>query len=349
MSELWNSSEVLGVFTTMIPFSVHDEGLISQSTKQTVEFALVTVFLPMILLLGCLGNGAVLRTLWNQKPRQSLTVYLLSLSVNDTVVVLAYAAHWIINIVCLYDPEWGNKITAAMTVPVYLFLLTAAQRVTGVLTSLLTMERVLAVTCPLTVKSLLLSRHPRKIVTAVYLFCYLYMVPNWFRYNVSLVVAPSRNASYVFYNLTKFARTTDFYRYYGLLAHILMSIIPMIVVLCGNLTIIITMKRRKNFQDTIMFKKSEEHKVTTLLLCVSFIFLICTIPGTCVLIVTKYNTDFGLTGRERHLFDVLLTISFILVALNSSVNFIVYMICSSRFRKTFTETWRCCQIQKIIQ
>lgn len=341
----WNHSEILGVTTN--PFSIRDEGLIGQSAKQTANFALVTVLLPMILLLGLFGNGAVLRTLWNQKPRKSLTVYLLSLSVTDTVVVLTYAAHWAINIVCLYDPILGNEITAAVTVPLYLFLHTAAQRLTAVLTSLLTVERMLAVTCPLTVKSLLLSRHPKKIVVTAYLFCYLYMVPNWFRYDVSLVVAPSGNDSYVSYNLTKFARTSQFYKYYGLLAHVLMSIIPMAVVLCGNLAIIIKMKRRKNFQESIMFKKSEDNKVTTSLLCISFIFLACTIPGTCILIVTKYNADFRVAGRERHLFSVLLTISNILIAFNSSVNFLVYMICSSRFRKTFTETWRCCQISQL--
>ncbi|XP_052797872.1 uncharacterized protein LOC128229972 [Mya arenaria] len=86
---------------------------------------------------------------------------------------------------------------------------------------------------------------------------------------------------------------------------------------------------------------NDQQKITIMLVTVSMVFLICIIPGALNSIATHVFRSYSPVGENKNLYMLISTIAFLLETINSSVNFIIYMAMSKRFRLMNKETLCC--------
>lgn len=73
-----------------------------------------------------------------------------------------------------------------------------------------------------------------------------------------------------------------------------------------------------------------------MLMAVAAVYIACYLPSCVTLVVNSIVPDFGsLGGRYTHLFYLVSALQLLLFACNSSVNFIIYMLMSRKFFKTY--------------
>ena len=85
----------------------------------------------------------------------------------------------------------------------------------------------------------------------------------------------------------------------------------------------------------VSMQQSEQNKATLLLVVTVLVFLICQVPGALLLI---WEAIFPLDNQSETSADIILGLNNIangLVAINASINFILYSCFSEKFRQTF--------------
>ncbi len=98
-------------------------------------------------------------------------------------------------------------------------------------------------------------------------------------------------------------------------------------------------------QDTKMRAASREIKITSTLITVVVIFLVCQLP-TAATLIYKISRVTQLTPNEEAVLRALGNIFNCLVALNAACNFILYSVISQKYRRAFMSTFFCCLYRK---
>ena len=91
-----------------------------------------------------------------------------------------------------------------------------------------------------------------------------------------------------------------------------------------------------------------EDKITKMLLCICFLFIILMLPEMTGTLVNSFLPEFGPGGCYRNTFILFFRFVSVASSLNSSVNFIAYASLSAKFRTTLRKILRCfafCRIE----
>nr|KAG5710998.1 hypothetical protein BaRGS_013732 [Batillaria attramentaria] len=99
------------------------------------------------------------------------------------------------------------------------------------------------------------------------------------------------------------------------------------------------MKWRQNTSSTAGDKR--QMMLVKMLVTVSCIYITCAAPTVALAFARFLVTGFSTNGRYRNIFFASHAIKALIMMLNSSVNFFVYVTQSSRFRKELLNLCRC--------
>lgn len=233
--------------------SVIDAGSISKQRFQIIQMICYFAIIPIISFLGIVGNTLSLRTLLNQKPRYAITVYLNSLSVTDTLVLIVAYSLSVFRVIGTFNPLLGGRIRVALFSPVELFGYVLVMRMSAFLTTALSLDRAIAVNFPFRIKGFFLSRYPWRVVSGLFISLFVFFFPNLFRFNVFLSEVGSSGKPLLIVIPSNFSQSVPlFYTYYGLVGQILTTIFPLIAVFICNLTIVISLRTSARYRQTIM-------------------------------------------------------------------------------------------------
>ena len=110
---------------------------------------------------------------------------------------------------------------------------------------------------------------------------------------------------------------------------------------CSTWSYIVILQRRNVWRKKTDVKKAKsddktQTRITRMLLIIAGICLLCTAPGSIFLLAYRLVDGFELFGKCHNIFLVRSGISTLLTMINSSVNFIIYMV----FNKQFAEVYR---------
>ncbi len=202
-------------------------------------------------------------------------------------------------------------------------------------------ERMVAVIWPHRIQTICTIKRAKLFVSLLIVIVLLIQIPQ--------ILATEQN-SYFDNSLNKVVRycwlkEESNLRYYmdniePWIAFSLYSVLPFISLLTLNIIIIHRLhkahKERKGLQELGGFSVGRSdahlHSMTAMLLCISFSFIILTTPW-CVHIIISHVTDiYSEPLREA---------GFLLLALNHSVNFILYCLSGRYFRELFIRMIRC--------
>ncbi len=302
-------------------------------TEYRVAMMIITYVLPIVIFGGTIGNMLSFAVLVRKRMRNtSVYLYLAVLACADTCVLyLSGFKTWIrviTNFEFLHVSNMGCKTT--------MFLFMVSLHMCAWLVVAMTTDRFVAVWLPLQAPIICAVRRARIITSIMFLImCAYKMYLFWTLHLMIFSNGRKRCAAY----------RSDYFmnKVYPILKLASYSIIPFCLVLILNLSITYKLCQNRTAIrracESPAHHKVAQHRMTVMLLTVSFVWLLLTFPFT----LRSLLEGKASTNHDRARLFLSKTICFLLMYLNHSVNFLLYCLTGKKFRSELTDLlcWRC--------
>ncbi|XP_054710973.1 FMRFamide receptor-like [Uloborus diversus] len=305
--------------------------------QERSRFWVQKVLVPIIMIIGVIGNTVTIFIMTQRRMRSSTNWYLAALAIFDmSYLIFSFALSF----------QHYPRIHDAQFYPYwklwpYMLTITDASSNSSVwLTVTFTIERYIAVCHPMKGKVLCTESRAKKMIIFVSLFCFLIASPTAFEWNIVEVVNPLTNSTQVRADYSDLGNNPVYVSIYYWMISVLFIIIPIVLLAVFNAFLIKsvhssksrrkTMTRRKETRDQAM----QESKITVMLIAVVILFLVCQLP-TAVILLYKSFHHVKPRSNEDLLLRGLGNIFNFLMAVNAAGNFVLYCLLSQKYRRTF--------------
>ncbi|KAK7112860.1 probable G-protein coupled receptor 139 [Littorina saxatilis] len=294
---------------------------------------------PLICFLGVPVNVLNCVVFFKQGLRERINMLLFCLAIVDCIVDVFL---FVSTIEYFYTQVQGNfQINGPLVTFItnYGSIVYGAVYVSGFITTLISFERCICITHPLVAKHALKTRTMGIVVgvVSVALTAFIYLVSAE-KYRIRCGYYARLNVKlYVHY-------PSDFYIQNKPLMDILNGIVygvllPSFFVLSTTITTAITAVKlrgvanwRQNQSSAPVTMESKEVALTKMLIAVSILFIVCTLPNVILRIAPLFVDEFRLGGRKQNLLLSGICVIYLANAINSALNFVFYYKMGSRFR-----------------
>lgn len=327
------------------------------------NFIVSGVLLGICCLIGYIGNILTVITL-SQQRKTGTRVLLQSLAVVDTCLLIpAFFVKFIPNC-CLYTARYGQAcftfwFSIYPFMACYLWPIGTIAHFSSVwIIVLVTGNRYVVVCRPLQAKALARVCYIHTQLAIVVILGTLYSIPRFFEYEIHDMIHPSENVTIYITSTSDFFKDKTYQILYRNVSFFLvMNIVPLIVITVFTIFLVREVWRARKLRQVLTKSKimrsspspkrgsqSEDSSLTFTLIMVVVVFFVCQVPAAVTRVFVMISPD---TGSNCGEFDAFFShLSDFLVFLNSSVNFIIYCVCSSTFRRdlrtVFTTRGPCC-------
>jgi len=294
--------------------------------------------IPLVVLIGIVGNTLSLIVLSRQKNKNSTTIILLSLMIADLCFLIALVVALYLQIAVLFAPDYAFSIFFKFITPFNVFVLPVLGRIGHVLLVVMSIERAIAVTFPIKVKQMCTKRTMIILIVSVYLFVALLNIPNLFLYEVKTVTLPDGNMT-TYVALGSFGKHVKAFEIYYICSEVILCFIPMsAVIICNciiSFTLITSATWRKRNTDSCAQNNNDEIQITKTLLGITFTYVICLLPAVISRLIILNDPSSTFYQQTNGIHRILGLAGFFTESVNSSVNFIIYIAFSKTYRKEF--------------
>ncbi|XP_012269764.2 FMRFamide receptor [Athalia rosae] len=293
------------------------------------EFITNGVLLNLVGLFGLFGNIISMIILSRPQMKSSINYLLIGLARCDTVLIItSFLVFGLPGIYPYTGLLFNYKFIVYPKLVKFLYpLANITQMVTVYLTLTVTMERYVAVCHPLRARSMCTYGRARLAVLVIIIFSTVYNLPKYWevtsvkerhwKYNVTAYcVSPTDfrlNPLYV----TIYIHWMYFVFYYA---------IPFTALVIFNLAIYRQVRKANRDLQHLSHHQRREIGLATMLLCVVIVFLICNVLPLVTNIFEKFYDEIP---------SWLVQSGNLTVTINSSVNFIIYVIFGRKFKRIF--------------
>ncbi|XP_064608198.1 thyrotropin-releasing hormone receptor-like isoform X1 [Liolophura sinensis] len=329
----YNGSTVdaqLLMFSYSTELTIHDNQSLSSDTEYVeslVARRLFQIISPILLLLGLVGNVLVILVLGCKRPRQSTTLFYISvLAITDLFVMYTGLLRYWIRSVSDMDirdiSHWGCKI--------HLFVLYLSMDFSSWILVCVSVERFVGVYFPLKSREWCTIGRARTTLLIVFV-CLVGINAHFFWTNGinNDGECGSLTEAYLFFDEYIFV-WIDF---------TVMSIIPFLAMLICNCFIIRSLlklkKRHKDMSAGLKFPNESPIHVsstTKMLLVVSFVFLVTTLPMSVYLITDSFYQE-NKSDKVSAQLDLARAICCLIQYINYAANFYLYCLRAKQFRQ----------------
>lgn len=304
--------------------------------------AINIVLTPLVCIPGLVGNIIGLIVLGKDPNKKKLTIYtyLLSLMAFDIVYLILGLLVTATEAVRFFDYYEGNRISE--TFGIYRgYIDMVLNHISTILLIFMSVERLMALVCPFTVKHSWLARYPRVIIfTSATLFA-VYVTPFLFSLRL-FEYTNSENRTEIGVRLKP--EYFQFFERFMIIETIVLHYIAPSVVLVINIMTAVAYKRfLKQRSSALKTKQAEDQKkITVLVLCVAAIFVVLSLPNLFIKTLMFIDSDYSFYGKFKMTFFFFIFIGDILTRINAAVDFFVYIFISSRYRAVISSMVRKC-------
>ena len=314
------------------------EELISDSEREIIQLVFGIVLLTPVSVLGITGNISSFIVLRSQKNKTATNYCLIALAVSDILLLVNALLFALINIYVYDSPREGTNFRLRLFPVFGLYTSLVTARVTSLLTTLLSIERFVAVNFPMKAKLICNKTITLFSIIFIYGITIVLFLPFPFKYNV--VYKVRNNETFV--GLQRNPNLSDsFCNAYGLAMNILFRFSPIIIILVFNIKIMTAIKKTHKSRESIRSRNDgqskEQGRITIMLLVVSFTFVLGILPGAVNSLLQMAWPGYSRVGKSRNFQQSFSYITFLLEAINSALNFLIYMALSARFRAKYKE------------
>ena len=318
-----------------------DPNVTSGSHKTKFEIACQLYIISILCVIGLFGNVMAVIVLRNDKLRREALFLLQVLAIVDGIYV--FLAVW------KYPVEYMTDVSTYNERLMYIFpLLKTFQTITIWMMVLVTTDRYIYVCWPLHAQRFFTHRSRRVMAAVVVCGGILFNIPLFFENCIMKVYNPCTNtsASFMIYSET-FNKGLYFDIYKYALHAILLYILPLLTLCIMNFRLIqaIQHSRRYPRSDYPQERDYSDSNATLVLVIIVAAFIVCQTPeliSKIIIIVIRYHKDKNHLYQELQPFSqqTLNVISEVMIVLNSSINFYIYVAFGRRFRYIMKETFK---------
>ena len=275
--------------------------------------------LPIICIVGITGNILAFLTFIRFKPRSSTNVYLTTLAISDSIKLLCDLLYSIVVILDKTGHEKASNAAYATLYPYAHYVLHFSLCNTAWLTVSVAVERYIYMKLAARARTICTITRAKITCCVVWIISMLITVPFMLRYQR---VTNNGTADIIVSSLWEIDEFTNAYVW---VQNILRSIIPLIVLIIINTWIIMTLsKATKGYYQRPLACKN---RVTVMLVAIIISFLVCITPDA----IMSAGFGFGYTDAP-YLIRGVREITDMLLALNSAINFFIYVGFNKVFR-----------------
>lgn len=212
-----------------------------------------------------------------------------------------------------------------------------------------TVDRYIFTVHPLHHARLQLTRTKSLILMAAIL-CVLCIIDFHFFFTVT---SESVNLNYGSYNETIYKCaafmpniTQGFQIFWGIFDGAIYSYVPLVVLMTLNVLIIRALRQARRNVSSMNRANSREVKVTIMLMTISFVFLLTTTPVTVLMLTYFIGNNLEWECWEVR-YNLLKTITQMLMYTNHSINFFLYLVSGQKFRQEFCVMFKLMSAQTV--
>ena len=344
-SDQWQGENLTSNATARRPFAGAKLDMFS------LRFVCDVILATPLVALGIVANIVAFIVLCRQKNRMTTTVLLQALAVCDMLILVCMLLlRCLVNIHMLAGTDtletYINEYYACVFV--YLFPVVYFLRLADTwLTTLLTVDRYIAVCHPLHVHRLCTLSRAYKNMATVAVLALAFSAPRFFERRLA------GNNCYGFAPTHLLKDHTYTIVYQVALFSVVMYIVPMSLLVGMNGRLLWELRRANVFRATLPQTSQSARQMmsakksgTLIVVIVVLVFIACNLTAGVVHLLWSLHQCFRslrfLDAPRRRMAHV----SNVMVTLNSAVNFFIYCLCSRNFRAEFVRVFHCQRMRR---
>jgi hypothetical protein len=320
---------------------------------QVLPFFVVYVpIYAIFIFFGIIGNGLSYLALGAERPCTSTSVLLRSLAIADTLVLVSRLLYSTLQRIYTYFAVLEDYKMFYEEYYKYLWTFVWVAKTWSVyVTICVAGERFIAICKPLKAASLCTIKKARLACLSVVVFSCVYRMVYLFPYKTEWHYDPCTDTY-----KPKWGKTPMYFnKYYRLtyilfLHNLLMSWIPIFCLIFFTYRLLAALKQSAAIisasQTTSGGRASDNVKATTVrVLAVVVVFIILELPGSLIQIVgiVRSYAENGATLIDYYIYNYILSGAYFLGLFNSFVNFYIYCLMGTRFRRSLKKVLLCKQ------
>ena len=281
--------------------------------------------LYVLLAIGLPGNCAAIVTFMALRKRNSSHIILIALSVIDSINLV----DWFL---FAYLPFYGVTYSD-MVCQCYLFLATLLWHVPNLLLILLTTTKCIAIWFPMKVKTLL---PPRKQICGI---CFSFLI--LFILNFPMIF----ESKYLHKDLFPCGLLpSNVVTIYWHWTHaVFFAFLPILILTVENIVLLIGIKRAERVRTDLASTQNsinQNMQVTMMVIVVCCVFVMFNSP-VCVFFIYREYWDYKSDNVEKAKYFLMYQIVFLLAEINHVINFYLYVVSGTNFRRQFCKLVTC--------
>ena len=321
---LWNVSE------EFIKYNAQPHLVLCETYDLIIECIIFTIFV----IFGFFGNSLSIFCLGKDKSNTATPVLLISLEITETLFLLTAFLLRSVPTAYSYTNPTAEHHEWSFTYYQVLYPLARSFQTCSIYSIILvTINRYIAVCFPYRPKSLCSKTQAKNQILLVWILSILYNAPLFYEFQLAED------------NVTIESRFSDgFNIFYNNVSYFLiMFLIPLISLILLNYNLIVALKKMKRRRVLMKHRTNKERlnnqnntnrseeEVTYVLIIIVFIFIFTQTPALMTQVLKLIYESYFWYRSCPSFFFFFERISDMLIVISSSINFIIYIFCSSRF------------------
>ena len=299
------------------------------------EYVVELYLITGLAIAGLLGNAISIVVMQRDKERRESLFLLQILAIADAFYLLVCLLRYPLKYIILSENEYASMQ------PVVFPLLKTAQTATIWTMLLVTFDRFIYICQPLKARLIFNHRGRRILAPLIFVMAFVYSIPLYIENCIMRFLDPC--SGQLFYKMVywqAFNNTIyfDIYKYAMYIVFLYLGPLSVLIVLNAKLVRAITYST-KHIRVNSGSRRAREKNATMVLAIIVVIFILCESPELVLKLVSLMNRHANFMNIYNPGLMRLHTVSELLMALNSSVNFLVYVAFGKRFRKIMKETF----------
>ena len=339
-----NSLSVTQIKTVIGQYNNTTDTNPTATIPEQLEYYLNGIVAMCVIFLGLVANFLTAVVLTRKTMHSSTNCFLTGLALWDTMVLICTLFLMTLN---HFSSTYEATVHPYIVVYIYPLAL-VAQTSTVWITVSFTVERYIAVCHPLKAARMCSINRTRIVIVCVSIVSFIYNITRWFEYEFTN--NPSKHSSNKTgensTNQTFPFKPTAFHGdilyntvYYSYLYPIIMFVIPLSSLAIFNTCLIHAVKKSQKQQKDMNVRQSRENNVTTMLVSVVIVFMMCQVPAAVYNVARAIDAE---TVENMLGWKILSAVRNFLVTFNSAINFLLYCAFGQKFRRVFMRTFCYC-------
>ena len=310
---------------------------ISEQFYETFEYICNVIITPILCILGLVTNILGVGVLWHDTKQQKMSIYyyLCALTLSDIFYLALGLIRIIPEIIKKFDIDRAKYI-AAETKPGVIYLDILFSHNSAAMIIVMSVERLLALLRPFTVKHTWFAKYPIGII----LFCFVFNVVFLLPYPVCIEVVSFQRGNETEYLLSYRNDAKDFMKLYVLVQAIACEFLPVMCLLVTNIAIPIkyyhlTKSRLATLTLVYGNVSGKQTKITLTVIVITATYLLLTTPLAVSKILPLIDPEYSFNGAKKTTFWFLMDLTNAFTYINAANDFLIYILISNHYRTIF--------------